>query len=202
MDHDALMISMAPHRAVALRINTDIVLARETAAAPKAAQKQFPRQTIESGVESVRLQAKQKRRRFGSRLSRVRLEINKFERLATSPIAVSAGATEDDSLPKFRILLVEELVLSDSGEFTVEASTPAESAATLIEVRHAALDNDDDTVQLPDGQTQHIEAEDVVCSRTFCVLLDDDGDEIGEIEISPKAHRRRSTAQRAEGSPA
>lgn len=104
-------------------------------------------------------------------------------------------------MPKFRILLVEELMLSDSGEFTIEASTPAEAVAALIEARHVGLDNDDDTVRLPDGQTQHIEPEDVVRSRTFCVLLDDDGDEIGESEISPKAHRRRSSAQRAEGSP-
>ena len=103
-------------------------------------------------------------------------------------------------MPKFRILLVEELVLSDSGEFTIEASTPAEAAAALIEARHAGLDNDDDTVRLPDGQTQHIEPEDVVRSRTFCVLLDEDGDEVGEIEMSAKAHPSRSAAQRAEGS--
>jgi hypothetical protein len=87
---------------------------------------------------------------------------------------------------KFRILLVEELVLSDSGEFTIEASTPAEAAAALIEARYAGLDNDDDTVRLPDGQTQHIEPEDVVRSSIFCMLLDDDGYEIGEIEISPR----------------
>lgn len=43
-------------------------------------------------------------------------------------------------MPKYRMLLVEELVESDCGEFDVEASTPEAAAAILIEAHDRARD--------------------------------------------------------------
>ena len=85
-------------------------------------------------------------------------------------------------MPKHRILLVEELVLSDSAEFLVDAITPRDAAAYLIKARLSALDEDTDTVHLPDGQRAKITPEAVVRSRLFCMLLDEAGNQICEIE--------------------
>lgn len=84
-------------------------------------------------------------------------------------------------MPKYRLLLVEELVLSDCAEFHVEAASEAKAAALLVQARHDALDGDSNLVALPDGQAHNIEPEDVVRSRVFCVLLDDAGEEIREV---------------------
>lgn len=84
-------------------------------------------------------------------------------------------------MPKYRLLLVEELVLSDCAEFHVDAPTEADAAAFLINARHEGLDRDSNLVSLPDGQSHNIEPEDIVRSRVFCVLLDEKGEEIREI---------------------
>jgi len=90
-------------------------------------------------------------------------------------------------MPKHRILLVEELVLSDSAEFTVECGTTAEAAFQLIKARLAGLDEDTDTVRLPDGQSAVVKPENIVRSRIFCMLLDENGIQIGPIEPSDTA---------------
>ena len=84
-------------------------------------------------------------------------------------------------MPKHRILLVEELVLSDSAEFIVDAETPGVAASQLIRARCDGLDQDRDLVQLPDGQVAEIRPQDVARCRLFCVLLDA-GNQIAEIE--------------------
>jgi len=84
-------------------------------------------------------------------------------------------------MPKYRILLVEELVLSDSGEFQVEAPTPEIAAAILIKAHEDARDADSNTVALPDGQEHEIEPENVVRGRVFCILVNDKGEDGDEL---------------------
>jgi len=80
--------------------------------------------------------------------------------------------------------LVEQLVEEDSGDFTVEADTPAQAAAILLQAHDSAREADRNLVTLPDGQARNIEPDDVVGTRVFCLLLDEEGDEIGG-EIVP-----------------
>ena len=84
-------------------------------------------------------------------------------------------------MSKYRMLLVEELVESDSGEFIVEAASPEVAAAILI-TAHAARDDDSNIVRLPDGQECEIDPNGIIESRVFCVLLDDTGKELHEVE--------------------
>lgn len=84
-------------------------------------------------------------------------------------------------MPKYRMLLVEELVESDSAEFSVDADTPETASAILIDAHARARDRDSNTVSLPDGQAHRIEPDNVVRSRVFCVPLDDEGNEVREI---------------------
>ncbi len=92
-------------------------------------------------------------------------------------------------MPLYRMLLVEELVESDSGEFNVEAESPAAAAATLIAAHNAARDNDSDIVRLPDGQARTISPDDVIRNRVFCILLDETGAEVCEVEPDSDAAR-------------
>lgn len=86
-------------------------------------------------------------------------------------------------MPKFRMLLVEELVESDCAEFTVDAATPEAASAILVDAHTRARDSCSSWVSLPDGQRKRIEPDNVVRSRVFCVLLDDSGDEVREIDL-------------------
>ena len=85
-------------------------------------------------------------------------------------------------MTRFRIRLVEHLVEEDSGDFTVEAPTPKLAAGVLLAAHDAARDRCEDLVVLPDGQAQTIEPTDVVRNRVFCMLLDDAGEELREVE--------------------
>ncbi|MGB5083341.1 MAG: hypothetical protein WBO09_01775 [Methylocystis silviterrae] len=85
-------------------------------------------------------------------------------------------------MPKYRILLVEELVESDCAEFDVTASTPEAAAAILIGAHDQAREDCSSWVSLPDGQRRHIEPDNVVRTRVFCVLLDEEGNEVREID--------------------
>lgn len=86
-------------------------------------------------------------------------------------------------MPKFRMLLVERQVLGDSGEFYVEAKTAEEAAQILIDARDKARDNDSNEVELSDGQMRYIEPNDILESRVFCVLLNDRGEKIKEVDF-------------------
>jgi len=85
---------------------------------------------------------------------------------------------------RFKIRLVEHLIEEASGDFTVEADTPAQAAAILLQAHDTAREADRNLVTLPDGQARNIEPDDVVGNRVFCLLLDEEGDEIGG-EIMP-----------------
>ncbi len=87
-----------------------------------------------------------------------------------------------DRVNRYRMLLVEQLVEEDSAEFVVEAASPGLAAAILHEAHGLARDQDTNMVSLPDGQWHNIEPTDIVRSRVFCILLDADGNEIGEVE--------------------
>ncbi|MEK8121608.1 hypothetical protein WOB59_00360 [Methylocystis sp. IM4] len=85
------------------------------------------------------------------------------------------------------MLLVEELVESDCAEFTVDAATPEAASAILVDAHARAREGCSSWVSLPDGQRKHIEPDNVVRSRVFCVLLDDNGDEVREINLDAGA---------------
>jgi hypothetical protein len=69
------------------------------------------------------------------------------------------------------MLLVEE----DSGDFQV-------GAAILHNAPDQARDRDSSIVTLPDGQARHIAPTDIMHSRIYCIVLDDAGNDVGEIE--------------------
>lgn len=103
--------------------------------------------------------------------------------------------------------LVEQLIEEDSGDFTVEADTPALAAAILLQAHDAAREADRNLVTLPDGQSRNIEPDDVVGNRVFCILLNEAADEIGgEIEpdyrTPPAQHRQEDTPGLCTDSPA
>lgn len=104
-------------------------------------------------------------------------------------------------MPNYRMLLIEELVISDSGEFTVDAESPAHAAALLIQAHDAARDEDSDIVRLPDGQERRIEPDDVVRSRVFCVLLNESGEEVGEVEPDSSGATEDATIEDHGGNP-
>jgi len=71
--------------------------------------------------------------------------------------------------------LVEHLIEEASGDFTVEADTPAQAAAILLQAHDTAREADRNLVTLPDRQARNIEPDDVVGNRVFCLLLDEEG---------------------------
>ena len=56
-------------------------------------------------------------------------------------------------MPQFRMLLVEELIESDSGEFRIDAATEEDAARVLIDAHDAARARDSSVIRLADGQT-------------------------------------------------
>ena len=85
-------------------------------------------------------------------------------------------------MTRHRMRLVERLVEEDSGDFLVEAPTPALAAGILLAAHNRAREQCSDLVRLPDGQRRRIEPTDVVENRTFCLLLDEAGQEVKEID--------------------
>jgi hypothetical protein len=83
---------------------------------------------------------------------------------------------------RYRMLLIEQIIEEDSGEFLVEAANPAAAAAILHTAHDKARDNDTNIVTLSDGQHHHIQPTDIIRNRVFCILLDADGNEVGEVE--------------------
>lgn len=86
-------------------------------------------------------------------------------------------------MTRWRMRLVEQSILEDCGDFTVEADTPELAAAILLRAHDAARRDCRDTVALPDGQARRIEPREVVDNNVFCIRLDEEGNEVGgEIE--------------------
>ncbi len=87
-------------------------------------------------------------------------------------------------MTRYRLRLVEQSMLEDSGDFIVEADTPELAAAVLLRAHDAAREACRDLVVLPDGQSRRIEPRKVADNNVFCIRLDDAGDEVGG-EIKP-----------------
>ena len=94
-------------------------------------------------------------------------------------------------MTRHRMRLVERLIEDDSGDFIVEAPTPALAAAILLAAHDRAREQCSSVVTLPDGlaETQsvcrwsrRIEPTNVVENSVFCMLLDEAGQEIEEID--------------------
>jgi hypothetical protein len=90
-------------------------------------------------------------------------------------------------MPTYRILLVEEQVESDCAEFKVAAPTARDAANVLVDAHARAREKSSNWVSLPDGQCARIEPDNLVRTRVYCVLLDDQGDEVGEIDLESPA---------------
>ena len=100
--------------------------------------------------------------------------------------------------------LVEQLIQEGSGDFLVEAETPALAAGFLLGMHDAARERDSNIVALADGQSCRIEPNSVVENSTFCILLDETGQEIREVEPDwegPTADERQQAAEDADGTP-
>ena len=78
--------------------------------------------------------------------------------------------------------LVEQLTEEGSGDFTVDAATPEQAAAILLAAYAEARGRYSNQVALPDGQSCSIEPDSVVDTCTFCILLDERGQELREVE--------------------
>ena len=83
----------------------------------------------------------------------------------------------------FNIRLIERTTHQGSADFRVDADTPA-VAATIVADAHAGAQVDGtNMVTLPGGQTQVVEAEEIVARERTFMLLDDAGTEIREIPV-------------------
>lgn len=85
-------------------------------------------------------------------------------------------------MTRHRVRLVEGLIEEDSGDFLVEAPTPALAAGILLAAHDRAREQCSNVVTLPDGQRRRIEPTDVIENSTFCMLLDEAGQEVKEID--------------------
>lgn len=100
--------------------------------------------------------------------------------------------------------LVEQLLQEGSGDFLVGAATPALAAGLLLKAHDAARERASSFVTLADGQSCRIEPNSVVENRTFCILLDEAGQEIREVEPdceAPTPDEQQRTADGARGTP-
>jgi hypothetical protein len=83
----------------------------------------------------------------------------------------------------FNIRLIERTTHQGSADFRVDAETAA-AAATIVADAHAGAQADGtNMVTLPDGQTQVVEAEEIVARERTFMLLDDAGTETREIPV-------------------
>ncbi len=83
----------------------------------------------------------------------------------------------------FNIRLVERTTNEGSADFKVNAPTANDAAAIVAEAHARAQVIGSNMVTLPDGQTQVVEAEDVVARDRRFVLVDDQGAEVAEIPV-------------------
>ena len=85
-------------------------------------------------------------------------------------------------MTRHRMRLVEQVIEEGSGDFTVDAPTPEQAAAVLLAAHDRARERASNQVTLPNGQSCRIEPDTVVETCTFCLLLDDSGQEVREVE--------------------
>ena len=95
--------------------------------------------------------------------------------------------------------LVERLVSEDSGDFIVEAPTPALAAGILMAAHDRAREQCSNLVALQPGQRRRIEPTSVVENSTFCMLLDEAGQEVKEIDPEWEAATTDEQQHNAQG---
>jgi hypothetical protein len=83
----------------------------------------------------------------------------------------------------FNIRLVERTTHQGAADFMVEAETATAAAMIVADAHGTAQAGGTNMVTLPDGQTQVVEAEKVVARDRVFLLLDDAGEQIGEIPV-------------------
>ncbi len=96
--------------------------------------------------------------------------------------------------------LVEQLIEEDSGDFLVDTPTPELAAGILLQAHQAARARDSNLVTLADGQCRHINPTHAARNETFCLLMDDNGEEIEEVHPeweNPPANEQRQAADGA-----
>ena len=84
----------------------------------------------------------------------------------------------------------------------MEAPTPALAAGILLAAHNRAREQCSNVVTLPDGQRRRIEPRDVVENSVFCMLLDEAGQEVKEIDPEwegATAHEQQRNAQGIRG---
>lgn len=84
-------------------------------------------------------------------------------------------------MTQHRMRLVEQLIEEDSGDFLVEAPTPEFAAGIPLRAHQAARARDSNLVTLEDGQCRHINPTHATRNETFCLLMDENGEEIEEV---------------------
>lgn len=102
-------------------------------------------------------------------------------------------------MARHRMRLVERLIQEDSGDFAVEAPTPALAAGILLAAHAAARERGSDLVRLPDGQAGRIEPTNVVENQVFCMLLDERDQELEEVEPEWPAPSPNRAGREAKG---
>lgn len=115
------------------------------------------------------------------------------------PTTTAIPAPSPDVPTRHRMRLVERLIEEDTGDFAVEAPTPALAAGILLAAHAAARERCSNTVGLPDGQSCRIEPTNVVENQVFCLLLDERGQELEEVEPEWPAPRPNQVGLEAEG---
>lgn len=112
------------------------------------------------------------------------------DKAATDPAAARnatrrvAARTEIHPVTLFNIRLVERTTKQGVADFKVDAPTASVAAGIVAEAHAQAQALGIGMVTLPDGQTQVLEAEDVVARDRRFVLLDEAGTEVAEIVLS------------------
>lgn len=95
-----------------------------------------------------------------------------------------AARTETHPVTRFNIRLVERTTKQGIADFKVDAPTASVAASIVAEAHARAQALGINMVTLPDGQTQVLEAEDVVSRDRRFLLLDAAGTEVAEIAWS------------------
>lgn len=95
-----------------------------------------------------------------------------------------AATTEAHPVTLFTIRLVERTTQQGVANFEVDAPTASVAASIVAEAHARAQALGINMVTLPDGQTQVLEAEDVVARDRRFLLLDAAGTEVAEIALS------------------
>lgn len=103
---------------------------------------------------------------------------------ARNAIRRVAARTETHPVTLFNIRLVERTTTQGVADFRVDAPTASVAAGIVAEAHARAQALGVNMVTLPNGQTQVLEAEDVVSRDRRFLLLDEAGTEVAEIALS------------------